>query len=165
MLPKTCVMPAVLVALIIPALAQDPAPGQSAARSVPRSAAIIQALPNAEENAPAEVKEFASGQLGGSLTARDIINQTLYDTSGNEIGLIADLAVDENDDVSLVVVDVKGDEQVRQIAFDFEYLAYQTTDDDVRIVANIRQEDIETAPSFKSLADAATFGDMQREPD
>lgn len=155
MFSRPFAVPAMLVALVMPAHGQEPA-GGSAVGAI--SDPIMQVLPNADEISPTEVKEFASGQLGGSFTARDIIDRTLYHTSGGEIGTIVDLGVDKNDRVSLVVVEVSnGDGQGRRIAFDFEHLTYQAADGLVRLVANIRQEDIDSAPSFNSLADAAAL--------
>jgi hypothetical protein len=141
--------------------AQQPASEDTAAGSMARAAPIMQALPNAEENSPRHVTEFSSGQLEGEFTAGNFIERTLYDMSGNAVGLIVDLGVDKNGSVSLVVVDVGNGGEDKRIAFAFDRLAYQQTDEDVRVVADVRPEDIDKAPAFTSLADAAALHDMQ----
>jgi sporulation protein YlmC with PRC-barrel domain len=147
---------ALLVVLSSPALAQD------AAGSPARDAPILQALPNAAENAPKTVTEFVEGQVEGQFVASDLLGRTLYNLEGTEIGVIDDLSIDEARQVALVVVDVGsligGD---KKVAFDFDSLGYMPTDDDIRVVAAVDRDVLAKAPSFTSLADAASLGDSQ----
>ena len=140
----------------------SPAASQDEAGSPARDAPIMQALPNASEQAPSKVMEFVEGQVPRQFVASDLLGRALYNIEGAEMGVIDDLAIDESRQVVLVVVDV-GDlvGSAKVIAFDFDSLAYVSTDGDARIVAAIDRETVEKAPSFTSLADAAALGDSQ----
>lgn len=160
MVPRSLAVAAFAVAFTLPAHAQQPADA-AAADSIARAAPIMQALPNAEESPPPRVDAFAAAQLEGEFTAGNFIDRILYDTSGNEIGPIVDLGVDNNGLVSLVVVDVSDGGENKRIAFSFGDLAYQRADEVVRVVADLQADDVDNAPTFTSLADAAALHDMQ----
>jgi hypothetical protein len=49
----------------------------------------------------------------------------------------------------------------KEVAFAFDALRYRMSDQEVRLVADIAREDLEKAPAFTSLADAAELNDMQ----
>jgi hypothetical protein len=127
-----------------------------------RDAPIMQALPDSSERAPADVEKFVEGQVAGQFVSSDFVGRSLFNPEGNEIGVVTDLFVDEGDQVSFIVVDVSdlvGSE--KKIAFDFDALAYQVNDTEIRVVANLDRDTVEKAPSFTSLADAAALGDSQ----
>jgi sporulation protein YlmC with PRC-barrel domain len=122
----------------------------------------MQALPDASEQAPAGVEKFVEGQGAGQFVSSDLVGRSLYDLEGKEMGVVTDLFVDENKDVSFIVVDVSdvaGSE--KKIAFDFDALAYQVNDSEIHLVADLGRDAVERAPSFTSLADAAALGDFQ----
>jgi hypothetical protein len=138
------------------------ATAQEKADSPASDAPIIQAIPDAEQHPPTPVKAFVAGQGGGELVATDLLDHTLYDASGSEIGTIVNVAIDENERLSLVVADVSdyvGTD--KEVAFAFDALRYRTTDEEVRLVADVTREDLKKAPAFTSLADAAELEDMQ----
>jgi hypothetical protein len=156
MIDRLLSVTAMFVVLSSPAFAQDEP------SSLSQGAPLMQALPDVSEAAPGAVTEFADGQVQGQLVASDLIGRTLFNTGGEEIGPIEDLAIDEGRTVFLVVVDVSqlvGTQ--KQVAFGFELLGFEQAENDIRLVAAIDRAVIETAPSFASLADSAVLNDMQ----
>ena len=135
---------------------------QEQADSLASEAPIIQALPDAERHPATPVKAFVAGQVGGELIATDMLGHALYDPSGIEIGTIVDVSIAGTKRQSLVVADVSdyvGTD--KEVAFAFDALRYRRIDEEVRLIADLTREDLEKAPAFTSLADAAALGDMQ----
>ncbi len=187
---KTFVTASAVVALLAaaPALAVDAAqPANPAATSgqaqpktaplplkpgaaAPAPAAGGQAAAPADTNTQvAATDKFLSQQQDGQMLASNVMGQTVYDGSGNNLGSVNDIVLDKDGKMAAVVIGVGGFLGIGQknVAVSIEAIN-RTTDENgkLKLVLNASKDEIDQAPAFTTLADlkAQQMQQMQPQP-
>ena len=89
--------------------------------------------------------------LGQKLPASDIYKADVYDNSGNKIGDVRDLVIDNMDGkITTAVIGVGGFLGIRQkdAAIPFEELKMSSREGKVRLVLNKTKEELKSAPTY-----------------
>ena len=168
---KTLLTTGALAALLIgPALAQDAT--YPAAEPMPAPEILPVPAPETDALAPdvvapdlAAAPKFIEQQEDTQLLASNLIGTTVYSATDESLGEINDILFNEDDgSISAVVVGVGGFLGIGQknVAVSFEALT-ETTDVDgnLKLVLDTSIEELETAPTFVTLADLEMLQQQQ----
>ncbi len=185
---KTLMTASAVVALLAaaPALAEDAAqPGNPAATgdqmqpkqpevkqpdaASPAPATGGQAAAPADTSAPqvAATDKFLEQQQDSQMLASNIMGQTVYDGSGDSLGSVNDIVLDQNHQIVAVIIGVGGFLGIGQKNVAVSIAAIdQTTDENgkPKLVLNATADELDQAPAFKTLADLKAEEQMQNAP-
>ena len=125
--------------------------------AAPAPAAGGQAAAPADTNTQvAATDKFLSQQQDGQMLASNVMGQTVYDGSGNNLGSVNDIVLDKDGKMAAVVIGVGGFLGIGQknVAVSIEAIN-RTTDENgnLKLVLNASKDEIDQAPAFTTLAD------------
>ncbi len=183
---KILVTASALVALLaaMPAVAQDAAKPAATDQAQPTTApklvkpgAGTTAAPAAtggQAAAPADTSKqvattdkFLSQQQDGQILVSDIMGQTIYDGSGNNLGSVNDVVLDKDGKIVAVVIGVGGFLGIGQKNVAVSMAAINESTDEngkLKLVLNASKDEIDHAPAFVSLADLKAQEQQQMQP-
>jgi sporulation protein YlmC with PRC-barrel domain len=158
MLRPMLAVTAMTVVLSAPALAQQE---PNAGESQPMPAETLEAQDQApaedkgaqEQAAAAQEDVFIPEQEEGHLLATDIMNVSVIDAEGNDIGGIDDIILDPEGGIFGAVVSVGGFLGIggKQVAVSWSEFKYSPQEQTANL--NVTRADLEAAPAFMTLAD------------
>ena len=184
---KTLVTASAVVALLtaVPAIAQNganpanpattdqplpkkaPQPAQPAAGTPAPAGGNQAAAPTDTNKQVAATDKFLTQQQDGQMLASNVMGQTVYDGSGNNLGSVNDIVLDKDGKMAAVVIGVGGFLGIGQknVAVSIEAIN-RTTDEngDLKLVLNASKDEIDQAPGFTTLADLKAQEQQQMQP-
>ena len=80
-----------------------------------------------------------------------VLGQPVFDSNGNEIGMLVDVLVSQNGRPKAVVIDVGGFMGVgtRRVAVAWNLLRFSDKDGDIRIIEGLTQDETAAAPEYR----------------
>ena len=118
---------------------------------------------------PAGGAEVKQAQEPGEVLVDDVMGKTVYSgqtEDAEDIGDIADLVLDEQGQISAVVIGVGGFLGIgeKDVAIDFDALEFtQDENGELRIVAATTKEELENAPEFEETDQTRLYGGLSEE--
>ena len=150
-----------------PLLKKAPQPAQPAAGSPAPAAGNQAAAPSDTTKQVAATDKFLSQQQDGQMLASNVMGQTVYDSSGNNLGSVNDIVLDKDGKMAAVVIGVGGFLGIGQknVAVSIEAIN-RTTDENgnPKFVLNASKDEIDQAPAFTTLADLKAQQQQQMQP-
>jgi sporulation protein YlmC with PRC-barrel domain len=156
-----------------PTTTDQPLPRQTPQPTLP---AVVTPAPAAggQAAAPAHTNKqvaatdkFLSQQQDGQMLASNVMGQTVYDSSGNNLGSVNDIVLDKDGKMAAVVIGVGGFLGIGQknVAVSIEAID-RTTDENgnLKLVLNASKDEIDQAPGFTTLADLKAKEQQQMQP-
>lgn len=139
-----------------PLLKKAPQPAQPAA-GTPAPAGDNQAAAPADTNKQvAATDKFLSQQEDGQVLASNIMGQTVYDGSGDNLGSVNDIVLDQDGKMTAVVIGVGGFLGIGQknVAVAMDAIDELTDENGaLKLTLNASKDEIDQAPAFVTLAD------------
>jgi sporulation protein YlmC with PRC-barrel domain len=144
---KCVAMAALALMVAAPAMAQN-APGTES--TAPKSNQAIMPEPATAAQASANANRFVTNEGQDQWLVGNLWNKSVYNAAGKSIGDLKDVLVDHNGKVVAIVVGVGGFLGLgeKNVAVDFNYLEKNGGISPNRIVLNMSEQDLRSAPDF-----------------
>ena len=144
-----------------------PQPAQPAAGTLAPAGGNQAAAPSDAKKQVAASNKFLNQQQDGQILASNVMSQTVYDSSGNNLGSVNDIVLDKDGKMVAVVIGVGGFLGIGQknVAVSIEAIN-RTTDanGNLKLVLNASKDEIDHAPAFTTLADLKAKEQQQMQP-